>query len=495
MEKFATSTALGGKCGLGRPPLRGGTRRCSVGVLRTLLLALLVSTASAVWTSQRSTSAGSSGYATSLVASSSGARPANVWMPRAEREQLEAAASRNSTVWRPSLNRGAPSAASTNGLAPSTSRSRKPATAAGARHGLSALQKKRLADKELRSRRRKAEVADEEGEPSAILQRRRLRTAAMRKKYSAIAAGFLDRHSLAKPPHQSFPPIDKALNQELVDMWLDGDDAAAMRMRYYPVRWFWVMRDTDLPLSSASRKGYGNTTRENVRDPHAWEQVLLAARGALEAALPTGVERSELASATLLATDTYGRNTEILRSRTAELLGAVAQQKGVAGRWSLTMHPSTGDEVSKTGQQDDTVQIGTLNESRLWLSSIAAALKGARRTHEFLFDLTPSQFRKGLAAACAHAGVPRMVPHELRHTGPSADAIAGVSEQALQRQGRWKSVQNVARYTKPGRYLRALAGMTPAQLAAAREAEKYLKAHLPALIADAARQRRRRNDR
>ena len=219
-----------------------------------------------------------------------------------------------------------------------------------------------------------------------------------------------------------------------------------------------------------------------MREPRAWEHVLLAATAALQGRAVGKASPVEVATAILLSVDTYGRGTELLTSRTDQLLRPVSSQTGAAAQWTLTFHPSTLHGVSKTGHQDDTVMIGSLNSVRGWLTKVASALKRSRRSEHLLFDLRPSELRLSLSKACDRAGTPRMVPHELRHTGASADAIAGGSELALQRQGRWASTQSVKRYMKPGRYLRRLASLTAAQLVAAQQAETYLKKYLPASI-------------
>eukprot|EP00973_Karenia_brevis_P031329 4323606-Karenia_brevis.AAC.1 len=47
--------------------------------------------------------------------------------------------------------------------------------------------------------------------------------------------------------------------------------------------------------------------------------------------------------------------------------------------------------------------------------------------------------------------------YQLRHTGPSADALAGGRQvKHIMARGRWSTVQSVRRYSKPGGIQRAL---------------------------------------
>ena len=155
----------------------------------------------------------------------------------------------------------------------------------------------------------------------------------------------------------------------------------------------------------------------------------------------------------------------------------------MAGTWSVTLFPSSGTLTSKTLQQDDTLQVGRMNPRRAWVTAVLKALYDANTGCSKLVRLQASKFNGLLAAACADLGFAKVTAHALRHGGPSCDAIEmTVSDAEIARHGRWLSVASVQRYRKPGRYLRVLATLTAAELRAAKAAEAWLAAHLPALL-------------
>lgn len=128
--------------------------------------------------------------------------------------------------------------------------------------------------------------------------------------------------------------------------------------------------------------------------------------------------------------------------------------------WAVIFFPSTESAVSKGFTQDDTVEVGSSTADRGWITSVARALY--RRTpaaSDPLFSLTLRSFETRFTALAAAAGLRHVVPHQLRHGGPSVDAVHGCSAKAIQRRGRWASSRSVQRYMKQGRYLKAVAAL------------------------------------
>ncbi|GMT37139.1 hypothetical protein PFISCL1PPCAC_28436, partial [Pristionchus fissidentatus] len=60
--------------------------------------------------------------------------------------------------------------------------------------------------------------------------------------------------------------------------------------------------------------------------------------------------------------------------------------------------------------------------------------------------LKPDSFRQGLALLCAHSGLERITPHQLRSGGAMESLKNGASHEAVQRRGRWKSSGGLAAY-------------------------------------------------
>ena len=133
--------------------------------------------------------------------------------------------------------------------------------------------------------------------------------------------------------------------------------------------------------------------------------------------------------------------------------------------WAMILFPPTADDVSQVGLQDDPILVGHSNPKRLWLSEVIASVyrRHSRRTTPgvdeppLLFGLSVAEYSRLFRRACIAAQVPDAVPHQLRHGGASADAAeTTMTPDQIQGRGRWGHQKSVARYMKPGRYLREL---------------------------------------
>jgi integrase len=275
--------------------------------------------------------------------------------------------------------------------------------------------------------------------------------------------------------------LDRCLDEEMVNFYLTGQVATEIRYLFYAIRWHYVLTNVDLPLANASRIGLGRATREAMRDPMTWEEVVLLAKQLLlvdGTAARVGLETAILS---LLEFDTYARPSEWLGVQADHLLKPIRGADGMAACWSVTFFPATGIAVSKTRCQDDTIGIGVTSVRRLWLNSIVKQLK-LKRHGQLLFTLTLANYEKSFKQACVKAQLPPSVPHQLRHGGASLDSMNGTSEVVIMGRGRWASLASVQRYRKPGRYLRRLALLTSFQVESARAAENFLQVELPKRI-------------
>jgi hypothetical protein len=332
---------------------------------------------------------------------------------------------------------------------------------------------------------RRLEDLDEDEPLEGALRRRRVRVKT-RATYTKIATDFKVTANLtdAATPTR----VDHALDSALVTCFLAGKEAPAARYLYYAIRWWFVFRDTDLRLAKASLQGYLANTRETARDPTTWENALLAAYHLLQplqhdaviAALPL-----EVAVKTLLAFDLYTRQEELSLAATKDLLPPPRTLPGCGPLpWTLTLFPPEGAARSKTNDIDDTIPIGTSNRKRRWLGEVAAALKRRRHNTTNLWTTPTLSYNKVITDITTKHHLDPFTSHQLRHGGPSCDALEeDATELALATRGRWRSLASVRRYRKTGRYLRKLSLLTEAQLREAILADKWLRQHLPRLIA------------
>ena len=343
--------------------------------------------------------------------------------------------------------------------------------------------KKATARRAASAAKRQTAIAGDPVPVEAVLQRNRV-SAAMQVRYLALVRAFQLTYALGDKSAAAL--VDRALNTELVRMYLLGEEVAPNRMLLYAVKWFYLLTQSEMRNSLASLKGHLNLSRENMELPETWEAVCLQT-----AALVRSIVRAALdpdlvyaAAAFLLQFDTYSRLGELLAAQVTELRAPAPHQRGMAACWTLTLHPCTEAGRSKTKQQDDTITIGSTCPRRAWLTKVAAAL--ATRTSGPLLPLTEPRHRALFHRSRQLAGLQVSHPHRLRHGGASADGAAQLPEATIQARGRWVHAKSVQRYKKPARYLRELAKLTPQQMRSAIEEAAYLEATLPALIASLA---------
>jgi hypothetical protein len=242
-------------------------------------------------------------------------------------------------------------------------------------------------------------------------------------------------------------------------------------------------RDKKFPLALSTFECFKKKLHEKIRDPSSWEETLLRARYFLEdAAIADGPDK---AAATLLAFDTYARMSPMLSLRPSDFQAPLSV-RGPLRCWSVTFCPADTPYKSKTGTQDDTVSVGQTSSRRMWLNSLAAIL--AQRSTPKVFSFSMRSLELDFARSTVDLELPAAVPHMLRHGGPSMDAATEeVTDMTLQSRGMWACPSSVARYRKPGRYLRRLALLSADQKTAAKAAEIFLIRSLPLRLDQAKR--------
>ena len=87
----------------------------------------------------------------------------------------------------------------------------------------------------------------------------------------------------------------------------------------------------------------------------------------------------------------------------------------------------------------------------LWIQFLRPALKVLKEgdPQTSLWTFSYLQFVNALAQACVDSGVPKMVPYETRHSGPSHDCCHKLrSVIQVQKRGGWKRTRSLVRYEK-----------------------------------------------
>ena len=280
------------------------------------------------------------------------------------------------------------------------------------------------------------------------------------------------------------------------DMDLHSDDEAAHAMG----RYFSELAADGESLQTGRHCLYGYMLFRRTRlwrDPKAFGEARAALRGWTRRC-PTGVRDPApvevafqiasflvdsdplMALAICVQVDTYSRPSELLAVLKEDVLQPQPRAgRSYARRWGLTLAPSTRRATTKTGQQDESLEVGILD--RKFVAQALAVRWARARRGDRLFPFTLAQYERGVSSAvkALQLGKLKIVPHSFRHTGPSTDAWTGtLDDHAIQMRGRWASVLSAKRYRKHAMLLRQLRRLTPGQQTAARRALASLPAKL-----------------
>ena len=159
----------------------------------------------------------------------------------------------------------------------------------------------------------------------------------------------------------------------------------------------------------------------------------------------------QMALATLVTMSAYLRPGEMHALRGCDMVRPLPQFGTEFVNWSIVLGATDADEPKPTKQliYDDAVildhhELSFLNE----LLEVQVAMHPGRMR---LWDFDEVQFRSAFCRAAASAGLEHLhlVPHSLRHAGPSWDAMTGRrSQREIQRRGRWAASSSVVRYER-----------------------------------------------
>ena len=198
--------------------------------------------------------------------------------------------------------------------------------------------------------------------------------------------------------------------------------------------------DLKIPLSWRSLRGWRRLTPPRSRKPLPWP-VWAAIAWRLAAA-----RRRDMMLFVLLCVSGYFRPGELLRLRRGDL---VPPARGILDGWSALIAPEEENRPTKVGNFNDSVNLSC--SLMPWLGVLLADLHLAGSTAP-AWKFTYNQFMLAFQTATTELQLARIVPYQMRHSGPSIDlALGHRSLEEAQKRGRWASASTMARYERHSR--------------------------------------------
>ncbi|CAK0895889.1 unnamed protein product [Prorocentrum cordatum] len=183
-----------------------------------------------------------------------------------------------------------------------------------------------------------------------------------------------------------------------------------------------------LPRARRQLKAWGRTDPSLVGLPYPLILIWAIALDLLNHSLV------RTAACAVLQTDLYSRPSKTLELSEADILRSQpAAGRAFPGRWAVVFAPSESGRRTKTGQTDDTVDVGV--RGREWVRDVVAALKDSAQAGE------RAEFKASLVMLKLQAVGGS--PHWLRHSGPSNDRFEKKADlPSIQKRGRWVSFKS-----------------------------------------------------
>ena len=226
-----------------------------------------------------------------------------------------------------------------------------------------------------------------------------------------------------------------------------------------------------MPLARASLRGWLKEFPGRVRDPCPLSVAYDIGCNWLAEMTMDGLFR---AAALALQVDTYLRPGALFSILRDDLIKPHRAAGLEYQQWMLVVAPSTRKARTKTGEQDDSIVLGIADRS--YVKTVASELHFLTQPGTTIFKAVTlakyeAAFRRSAQELDLHRL--RLVPHCLRHTGPSHDRYHGFLSQAgIKDRGKWASDLSVRRYEKHAMLLRQLALLEPDQARRARKSAK-----------------------
>ena len=175
----------------------------------------------------------------------------------------------------------------------------------------------------------------------------------------------------------------------------------------------------------------------------------------------------------LTCLSSYCRPGELFTVRRCDWIAPV---RHVLSTWSVILFPEEEGRSSKTGQFNDSVLMDSA-----WLGFLKTDYERMHnpRSTAYCWPFTYQDFVKEWRAVLAELGLEKLklVPYQLRHSGPSNDLARGYRNlEEAKKRGRWSQSKSMQRYERRGRLGQDYQLLSPLQRQTFELAEKSLEA-------------------
>jgi hypothetical protein len=194
-----------------------------------------------------------------------------------------------------------------------------------------------------------------------------------------------------------------------------------------------------LPRTRRALQGWHKVDPQRTRPPIPWQLVAAISMKMLARQRV----HSSLAVLTMFAA--YLRPSECLSLQKSDLMKPMPGHK----HYSLHLHPSARQEVSKVGLSDESILLDSVT-----LPWLGLALDRLDSPDQYLFNLHYSSLAHHWKQALVDLGLQagHCVLYQLRHAGPSHDRLHHLrSALEVKQRGRWAADSSVRRYEAHGR--------------------------------------------
>ena len=194
-----------------------------------------------------------------------------------------------------------------------------------------------------------------------------------------------------------------------------------------------------LPRTRRALQGWHKVDPQRTRPPIPWQLVAAISMKMLAR------QRVHSSLAVLTMFSAYLRPSECLFLQKSDLMKPMPGHK----HYSLHLHPSARQEVSKVGLSDESILLDSVT-----LPWLGLALDRLDSPDQYLFNLHYSSLAHHWKQALVDLGLQagHCVLYQLRHAGPSHDRLHHLrSALEVKQRGRWAADSSVRRYEAHGR--------------------------------------------
>ena len=242
-----------------------------------------------------------------------------------------------------------------------------------------------------------------------------------------------------------------------------GERLLAGLMHYEPR--FGRLGSSRLPRSWRSLKGWRRMVPPRSRKPLPWPVWAAIAWQLREAG------RKDMAVFVLTSVTGYFRPGELFRVKRGDLVPPAGM---VLGCWAVLLAPEEDKVPTKTNIFNDSVALDSTLVKWLEKEYEQIHIAGSR---DAAWEFSYAQFVNQFVEATTRLRLPRVVPYQMRHSGPSIDLALGLRTlEAAQKRGRWAMSSTVARYERHARLSREWSLLTLPQQKLFTKCAKHLEA-------------------